>query len=348
MKVSTTTICGTDIHIWRAEYPVAPGRIVGHEPVGVIHELGEAVRGYEVGQRVVVGAITPCGACYFCQHGDLAQCAGYEDEWQMIGGWRLGNSMDGVQSDYFRVPYAQVNLAVVPDELTDEQVMFVTDIASTGISAAETGEVGIGDVVVVYAQGPIGLCASAGARLRGAALVIGVDMNHTRLEMAREMGVDVVIDPSQEDPVQKVKSLTGGRGADVAIEALGLQETFENALRSVRPGGVVSSLGVYGHDLGHPARGLRLRHRRHRHPLDAVPRRQGAHARADGHGGQRPHRPGAADHPPLRPRPHRGRVRAVRQPAGRRDQGGADPLTPVAEGVVRPGSLRCGDPLARR
>ncbi len=256
VKVSTTTICGTDIHIWRAEYPVAPGRIVGHEPVGVIHQLGEAVRGYEVGQRVVVGAITPCGACYFCQHGDLAQCAGYEDEWQMIGGWRLGNSMDGVQSDYFRVPYAQVNLAVVPDELTDEQVVFVTDIASTGISAAETGEVGIGDVVVVYAQGPIGLCASAGARLRGAALVIGVDMNHTRLEMAREMGVDVVIDPSQEDPVQKVKSLTGGRGADVAIEALGLQATFENALRSVRPGGVVSSLGVYGHDLAIPLEGF--------------------------------------------------------------------------------------------
>jgi threonine dehydrogenase-like Zn-dependent dehydrogenase len=127
---------------------------VGHEPVGVIHELGEAVRGYEVGQRVVVGAITPCGACYFCQHGDLSQCAGFEDQWEMIGGWRLGNSMDGVQADYFRVPYAQVNLAAVPDELTDEQVVFVTDIATTGISATETGGVGIGDVVVVYAQGP--------------------------------------------------------------------------------------------------------------------------------------------------------------------------------------------------
>ena len=206
----------------------------------------------------------------------------------------------------------------------------------------------IGDAVVVFAQGPIGLCATAGARLRGAALVIGVDMNEHRLQMARRMGVDVVIDPSQEDPVQKVKSLTGGRGADVAIEALGLQATFENVL----PLGPPRRRGLVARGLrarpGHPARGLRLRHRRHRHPLHAVPRRQGAHARADGHGGQRPHRPGAPHHPPLRPRPHRGRLRAVRQPAGRGHQGRADPLRPPREGVVRPGSLRCADPLARR
>src|SRR5262245_63319086 len=144
VRVTTTTICGTDSHIWRGEYPVARGRVVGHEPVGVIHALGEAVRGYEVGQRVVVGAITPCGACYFCQHGDFAQCAGYEDAWGLIGGWRLGNSADGVQADYFRVPYAQVNLAPIPDELSDEEVVFVTDIASTGISGAETAGIGIG------------------------------------------------------------------------------------------------------------------------------------------------------------------------------------------------------------
>ena len=130
---------------------------MGHEPVGVIEELGEAVMGYEVGDRVVVGAITPCGACYFCQHGDFSQCAGYEDQWGIIGGWRLGNSMDGVQADYFRVPYAQANLAKIPDGLSDEEVIFVTDIASTGISAAETANVRIGDSVVVFAQGPIGL-----------------------------------------------------------------------------------------------------------------------------------------------------------------------------------------------
>jgi threonine dehydrogenase-like Zn-dependent dehydrogenase len=246
VKVTTTTICGTDSHIWREEYPVANGRIVGHEPVGVIDELGEAVQGYAIGDRVVVGAITPCGACYFCQHGDFSQCAGYDDTWGLIGGWRLGNSADGVQADYFRVPYAQANLAKIPDGVSDEEVMFVTDIASTGISAAETANVRIGDSVVVYAQGPIGLCATAGARLMGASLIIGVDSNPTRLEMAKKMGADVVIDYTQEDPIAKVKELTEGRGADVAIEALGIQETFENCMKSVRPAGVVSSLGVYG------------------------------------------------------------------------------------------------------
>jgi alcohol dehydrogenase len=256
VKVTTTTICGTDSHIWRAEYPVAEGRIVGHEPVGVVDQLGEAVQGYEIGDRVVVGAITPCGACYFCQHGDFAQCAGYEDHWGMIGGWRLGNSADGVQADYFRVPYAQANLAKIPDALSDDEVMFVTDIASTGISAAETANVKIGDSVVVYAQGPIGLSATAGARLMGAALVIGVDSSATRLEMAKKMGADVVIDYTQEDPVAKVKELTDGRGADVAIEALGIQETFENCLRSVRPAGVVSSLGVYADKVSIPLEGF--------------------------------------------------------------------------------------------
>ena len=256
VRVTTTTICGTDSHIWRAEYPVAVGRVVGHEPVGVIDQLGDAVQGYEVGDRVVVGAITPCGACYFCQHGDLSQCAGYEDQWGMIGGWRLGNSADGVQADYFRVPYAQANLARIPDGLSDEEVMFVTDIASTGISAAETAHVQIGDSVVVYAQGPIGLCATAGARLKGAGLIIGVDSQPRRLEMAKEMGADVVIDFMQEDPVAKVKRLTEGRGADVAIEALGIQETFENCLRSVRPAGVVSSLGVYGDKVSIPLEGF--------------------------------------------------------------------------------------------
>lgn len=214
--------------------------------MGVIDQVGEAVQGYTVGDRVVVGAITPCGACYFCQHGDFSQCAGYEDTWGIIGGWRLGNSADGVQADYFRVPYAQANLAKIPEGVSDEEVMFVTDIASTGISAAETANVRIGDSVVVYAQGPIGLCATAGARLMGASLIIGVDSNPTRLEMATTMGADVVIDYTQEDPVAKVKALTDGRGADVAIEALGIQETFENCMKSVRPAGVVSSLGVYG------------------------------------------------------------------------------------------------------
>lgn len=144
------------------------------------------------------------------------------------------------------MPYAQANLARIPEGLSDEEVVFVTDIATTGIAAIETADVQLGDSVVVFAQGPIGLCATAGARLRGAGLVIGVDSNPVRLEVAKKMGADVVIDYTQEDPIAKIKALTGGRGADVTVEALGIQETFENCLKAVRPAGVVSSLGVYG------------------------------------------------------------------------------------------------------
>lgn len=252
VKVTLTTICGTDVHIWREEYPVAPGRVIGHEPVGVIAALGDAVTGYRLGDRVLVGAITPCGSCFYCQNHVEAQCSGHDDRWEMIGGWRLGNSIDGVQAEYFRVPYAQANLAPIPDDMTDEQCLLLADIASTGISAAETGDVQIGHAVAVFAQGPIGLCATAGARLKGAALIIGVDTIEHRLHLAREMGADEVVDFRQEDPVAAIKRLTGGRGVDVAIEALGKQETFQWALESTRPGGTVSSLGVYGGKLEVP------------------------------------------------------------------------------------------------
>jgi alcohol dehydrogenase len=252
VRVTLTTICGTDVHILREEYPVAEGRIVGHEPVGVIEELGDGVTGYKVGDRVLVGAITPCGTCFYCQSHNESQCSGYDDEWQMIGGWQLGNSIDGVQAEYFRVPFAQYNLAKIPAELSDEQVVLLADIASTGISAAERADVQIGQTVAVFAQGPIGLCATAGARLRGASLVIGIDSIEKRLSLSRDMGADEVIDFSQEDPVAAIRRLTGGRGVDVAIEALGTQGTFESCLEATRPGGIVSSLGVYGGKLAVP------------------------------------------------------------------------------------------------
>lgn len=245
IKVTMTTICGTDVHIMRDEYPVKEGRIIGHEAVGVIHELGPGLQGYNVEDRVIVGAITPCGTCFYCQNNQWAQCAGYDNKWEMIGGWRLGNSIDGVQAEYFKVPYAQANLAKIPEGLSDEDVVLVPDIASTGISGAESANVKIGDTVVVYAQGPIGLCATAGARLMGASLIIGVDSIPSRLEMAKRMGADVVINYKEQDPVAEVMRLTENRGADVAIEALGNQDTFEKCLRSVRPGGTISSLGVY-------------------------------------------------------------------------------------------------------
>ncbi len=252
VRITMTTICGTDVHIMRGEYPVEEGRIIGHEPVGVIHELGPGLEGYKIGDRVLVSAVTPCGTCVYCQSGKWSQCAGYHDQWEAIGGWRLGNSIDGVQAEYFRVPYAQFNLAKIPDDLADEDVVLLADIASTGISGAESANIKIGDSVVVYAQGPIGLMATAGARLMGASLIIGVDSVDTRLEMSKKMGADVVINYQEQDPVEAVKRLTGGRGADVAIEALGTQVTFENCLRSVHPGGTISSIGVYSHAVAMP------------------------------------------------------------------------------------------------
>ena len=163
IRVTATTICGTDVHIVKGEYPVRPGLILGHEPVGVIEELGDGLEPeYAVGQRVIVGAITPCGQCFYCLNGVHSQCGG------ALGGWRFGNTINGAWAEYLLVPDARANLAPIPQGLTDEEVLLLPDIASTGLSGAENGNVRIGDAVAVFAQGPIGLCATLGARLRGA------------------------------------------------------------------------------------------------------------------------------------------------------------------------------------
>ena len=253
IRITTTTICGTDVHILKGEYPVARGLTVGHEPVGVIEKLGSAVRGFEEGQRVIAGAITPSGIseaslCGFhSQDGPDAKHG-----FQPMGGWRFGNTIDGAQAEYLLVPDAMANLARVPDHLDDEQVLMCPDILSTGFAGAERGGVRIGDTVAVFAQGPIGLCATAGARLMGATTIIGVETVPARMEIARRMGADHVVDFRREDVVERILELTEGRGVDVAIEALGRQETFEWALRVLRPGGTLSSLGVYSADLRIP------------------------------------------------------------------------------------------------
>ncbi len=247
IRVTTTTICGTDIHILKGEYPVEPGRIVGHEPVGVIEEIGAGVTGYEIGQRVIVGAITPCGQCHHCLDGHGAQCGG-----KPVGGWRFGNTIDGCQAEYLLVPNAQANLSLAPNELSDEQVLMCPDIMSTGFGGAENGGITIGDTVAVFAQGPIGLCATAGAKLKGATRIFAVDAVPERLEMASRLGADTVIDYKSVDPVEEIMRITDGRGVDVAIEALGTQETFESCLRVLKPAGVLSSLGVYSGKLTLP------------------------------------------------------------------------------------------------
>jgi alcohol dehydrogenase len=247
IKITTTTICGTDVHILTGEYPVVEGLTIGHEPVGVIAALGAGVTGYTVGQRVVVGAITPCGQCNPCLDGHQSQCGG-----KAAGGWRFGNTIDGSQAEYLLVPQAMANLEIIPDGLTDEQVLMCPDIMSTGFSGAERGEIRIGDTVVIFAQGPIGLCATAGAKLRGASLIITVDSVAARLAASKQLGADVAIDYMKTDPVTEIMRLTNGRGVDVAIEALGTQQTFESCLRALKPGGTLSSLGVYSGNLSLP------------------------------------------------------------------------------------------------
>ena len=250
LRITTTTICGTDVHILKGEYPVATGLTIGHEPVGVIEKLGRNVKGYQEGQRVIAGAICPSFNSYASQDGLSSQdggctCHGYKP----MGGWRFGNTIDGTQAEYVLVPDAQANLAPVPDGLSDEQVLMCPDIMSTGFAGAEAANIKIGDVVAIFAQGPIGLCATAGAKLRGASTIIAIDGVNQRLQIARQLGADVTLNFNEVDVVDEILKLTGGRGVDAAIEALGQQSTFESALRVLKPGGTLSSLGVYPTDL---------------------------------------------------------------------------------------------------
>ena len=253
IRITTTTICGTDVHILKGEYPVEKGLTIGHEPVGIIEKLGSAVRGFSEGQRVIAGAITPSGYSNACLCGQCSQDGpDTKHGFKAMGGWRFGNTIDGSQAEYLLVPDAMTNLAPIPEGLTDELVLMCPDIMSTGFAGAEQGRVKIGDTVAVFAQGPIGLCATAGAKLMGATRIITVDAVPARMEMSRRMGADEVVDFTAHDPVERIMELTDGRGVDVAIEALGTQKTFESCLRVLRPGGTLSSLGVYSGDLTIP------------------------------------------------------------------------------------------------
>lgn len=257
MRITTTTICGTDVHILKGEYPVAKNLTVGHEPVGVIEKIGSNVKGYREGQRVIAGAICPSFISYPCQDGVPSQdgayltadgtcsCHGYK----ATAGWRFGNVIDGTQAEFVLVPDAEANLQPIPDGLTDEQVLMCPDIMSTGFKGAENANIRIGDTVIVFAQGPIGLCATAGARLLGATTIIAVDGNDERLAISRKLGADVTLNFRNVDIIDEVMKLTRGRGVDSSIECLGTQKTFEQALRVLKPGGTLSSLGVYSEDL---------------------------------------------------------------------------------------------------
>jgi alcohol dehydrogenase len=243
VRIDTATICGTDLHILKGDVPTCePGRTLGHEAVGTVVATGDAVENVREGDRVLVSCISACGRCQFCRQGMYGQC-------QSGGGWILGHLVDGTQAELVRVPFADNSLYKVPEGLDDEQVLFLSDILPTGFEVGVlNGQVRPGDVVAVVGAGPVGLAAMMTARLYGPSRIVAIDKADSRLEKARfQFGADVTVNGDAEDPIEVVKGLTGGLGADVAVEAVGVPETFELCTELVRPGGRVANIGVHGH-----------------------------------------------------------------------------------------------------
>ncbi len=241
VRVDAVTICGTDLHILKGDVPaVTDGRILGHEAVGTVDEVGSGVKNLKPGDKVLVSCITACGSCRFCREGRYGQCLGG-------GGWILGHKIDGTQAEYVRVPFADNSTYPAPAGVADEDLLMLADILPTGYEIGVlNGGIRPGDVVAVVGAGPIGLSAIMGARLFSPSHIIAIDKADTRLEAAKQFGADITINNSREDALAVVHSLTDGLGADVAIEAVGVPATFELAAELIRPGGHVANIGVHG------------------------------------------------------------------------------------------------------
>jgi alcohol dehydrogenase len=242
VRIDSSTICGTDLHILKGDVPeVTSGTVLGHEAVGTIVETGAAVTTFAEGDRVLVSCITSCGRCRFCKEAHYGLCTGG-------GGWIFGHLIDGLQAEYARVPFVDTSVYSVPEELSDEQVLFLADILPTAYEVGVlNGKVDPGDTVVIVGAGPIGLATVMTAKLYTPARIVAIDLADSRLEKARAFGADVTINNGREDAVALVKELTHGLGADVAVEAVGVPDTFELCTAVVRPGGRVANVGVHGH-----------------------------------------------------------------------------------------------------
>ena len=239
VRIDSTTICGTDLHILKGDVPeMTPGRILGHEAVGTIQDVGLAVRTVGVGDRVLLSCVSACGRCRYCREGQFGQCRGG-------GGWIFGHLIDGVQAEYARVPFADTSTYKIPEGLTDEQVLYLSDILPTGYEVGVlNGKVQPADTVAVVGAGPVGLSCILGARLYSPAHVVAIDPTPARRDWALKFGADVAVDPAEA--AQTIADMTDGLGADVTIEAVGLPETFEQCTELVRPGGRVANVGVHG------------------------------------------------------------------------------------------------------
>ena len=245
VRVDATTICGTDLHILKGDVPaVRKGRILGHEAVGTIVEVADGVQTLTEGDRVLVSCISACGTCRFCREGRYGQCLG-------TGGWILGHKIDGTQAEYVRVPFADTSTYRVPRGLSDEEILMLADILPTGYEVGVlNGNVRPGDLVAIVGAGPVGLAAITGAQLFSPSHIVAIDLSDARLDAAKHLGADVIVNNSRQDPLRVIRDLTGdlaGRlGADVSIEAVGLPATFEMAVKLVRPGGRIANVGVHG------------------------------------------------------------------------------------------------------
>jgi alcohol dehydrogenase len=246
VHVDTTTLCGTDLHILKGDVPaVTDGRILGHEGVGTVTEIGSAVTTIEVGDRVLISCINSCGSCSYCHQGLYAHCLA--DEGASGIGWILGHLIDGTQAEYVRVPFGDNSLYKLPAGVSDDAAVMLSDILPTGFEiGVRYGRVKPGDVVAVVGAGPVGLAAIMTASLYGAARVVALDLDANRLEKARTFGATDVVNSADEDWVDQVKAMTDGFGVDVAIEAVGLPATFDACTKIVRPGGSIANVGVHG------------------------------------------------------------------------------------------------------
>ena len=241
VRVDATTICGTDLHIMKGDVPeVATGRILGHEAVGTVTDIGTGVKTVAVGDRVLVSCITSCGRCRFCREGRYGQCLGG-------GGWILGHLIDGTQAEAVRVPFADTSTYPVPEGTSDEEILMLADILPTSYEVGVlNGRVQPGDTVAIVGAGPIGLAAILGAKLYSPSHIVVIDLADARLDAAKRFGADVTVNNGVQDVVDVVRDLTEGLGADVAIEAVGVPASFELCTELVRPGGHVANIGVHG------------------------------------------------------------------------------------------------------
>lgn len=246
VKMAATTICGTDLHILKGDVPeVEPGRILGHEGIGVITEIGDGVSQLAVGDRVIISCVSSCGRCSYCRKGLYSHCLDPEG---LAGiGWIFGYMIDGAQAEYVRVPFAENSVYKVPDGMTDAEGILLSDILPTGFEiGVQYGNVSPGDIVAVVGSGPVGLAAVVTSRLYGPAKIIAIDLDDARLKRARDFGATETVNSGDADWRDQVMGYTDGLGVDVAIEAVGLPGTFTMTTEIVRPGGNVANIGVHG------------------------------------------------------------------------------------------------------